>query len=110
MATGNLNKVLAGLKEKKIDFTMKKKKFFGQDNLETQSLSFTTFGAHSVLKKHVTLQGARLDAEIMIHKSTRVKEFEKVPGKKMTLGPILPPFKTLEEQAAAKAAGVQPAK
>ena len=34
----SLPKTLHGLKDKKIDFTMKKKKFFGQDNLETQSL------------------------------------------------------------------------
>ena len=82
MASANINKVLTGLKDKKIDFTIKKKKFFGADNLETQSLSFTTFGAHSVLNKNVTLQGARLDVSIMIHKSTRVKELEKVQGKK----------------------------
>ena len=43
------------------------------------------------------LKGARLDVTVMIHKSTRVKEFEKVQGKKLSLGPILPPFKTLEE-------------
>ena len=47
---------------------------------------------------------------MMIHKATRVKEYEKVAGKKMSLGPILAPFKTLQEIAAAKAAGPQPAK
>lgn len=29
MASANFNKVLIGLKDKKIDFTLKKKKFFG---------------------------------------------------------------------------------
>ena len=76
-------KTLHGLKEKKIDFTLKKKKFFGKDNLETQSINLTPFGAQSVFTKNVTLQGARLDCTVMIHKSTRVKEFEKVPGKKL---------------------------
>ena len=98
-------KTLHGLKDRKIDFTIKKKKFFGADNLETQSLNLTPFGAHSVFSKHIELQGARLDCTVMIHKSTRVKEFEKVSGKKLSLGPIIPPFKTLDEIAAAKAAG-----
>ena len=109
MATANLQKMLHGLKEGKIDFTIKKKKFFGANNLETQSLSLTTLGAHSVLDKHVMLQGARLNVQIMIHKSTRVKEFEKVAGKKLAIGQIMPPLKTLEEIEAAKA-GTAPAK
>ena len=35
MQSANLAKMLHVLKDKKIDFTLKKKKFFGQDNLET---------------------------------------------------------------------------
>ena len=45
----------------------------------------------------------------MLHKSTRVAEMEKVQGKKLAVGPILPPFKTLEEIEAAKTAVVRPA-
>ena len=68
-------------------------------------MGFTGFGARSVIQKQVTIQGARFGVSLMIHKSTRVKEFEKVQGTKMVIGPILAPFKTLEEIAAAKAAG-----
>ena len=60
MNTANLAKMLHGIKDQKIDFTIKKKKFFGKNNLETQTLNLTTFGAHSVLDRHVELQGARL--------------------------------------------------
>ena len=74
--------MLHSLKDKKIDFTLKKKKFFGKDNLESQSLNLTTLGAHSVLDKHVTIAGARLNVKITIRKATRTKEFEKVPGTK----------------------------
>jgi len=42
---------------------------------------------------------------LTIHKATRVKDYVQVAGKKIGVGPILPPFKTLEEIAAAKAAG-----
>lgn len=108
--TPNLAKVLHSLKEKKIDFTLKKKKFFGQDLLETQSLNLTTFGAHSILHKHVEIQGARFTVKMTIHKSTRTKEFEKVAGTKLTVGPIPTPFKTLEEIEAAKTATVAPAR
>ena len=95
--TANLAKMLHGLKEGKVDFTLKKKKFFGANNLETQSVQLTSLGAHSVMEKHIALLGARLTCRVMIRKSTRTTEFEKVPGKQRTLGPIPPPFKTLEE-------------
>lgn len=95
-ATNDLPKTMQGLKEGKIDFTLKKKKFFGANNLETQSLSLTTFGAHSVMDKPVAILGQRLGVHMTIHKATRTKEYEKVPGKKLGVGPILPPFKTLE--------------
>ena len=53
--TANLAKMLHGIKDKKIDFTLKKKKFFGADNLESVSLNLTSFGAHSVIERYVTL-------------------------------------------------------
>lgn len=45
-----------------------------------------------------------------IHRATRTKEFEKVAGTKLTVGPIPVPFKTLEEIEAAKTATVAPAR
>ena len=58
--SANLDTMLLGLKEKKIDFTAKKKKFFGATDLETTSFNLTSFGAHSVFDKAITLQGARI--------------------------------------------------
>lgn len=96
-ATGNLQQCLHNLKTGKIDFTLKKKKFLGVNSLETVSLPLSNLGAHSTIDKYVTLQGVRLGVKIMIHKATRGKELEKVPGTKMGISPILRPFKTLEE-------------
>lgn len=107
--TNDLPKTLNGLKEGKIDFKLKKKKFFGKNTLDVQSLQLTTFGAHSVMEKSVQILGQKLAVHLMIHKATKTKEFEKVPGKKLGLGPTLPPFKTLEEIAAAKSASTAPA-
>ena len=95
MKTSNLPKMLQGLKEKKIDFTIKKKKFFGATNLETASVNLSPFGAHSVIEKNITLQGARVGVHLMIHKATRVKEYERIGGTKLGVGPILPPFKSM---------------
>lgn len=104
--SANLTKMLWGLKEKQIIFKLKKKKgIFGfrNEEMETQSLNLTLFGANSMLEKHFTMQGHRVGIEMMLHKATRVKEYEKVEGTKLGLSPVLPPFKTLEEIAAAKA-------
>lgn len=49
------------------------------------------------------MQGLRINIQMMLYKATRVKEYEKVPGTKLGISPLLPPFKTLEEIAAAKA-------
>ena len=74
------------LKERTLDFTLKKKKLFGANNLETKQIELRGFGSKSVVDKYVTLQGGRLSASVMIHKATRVKEYEKVPGKKKQVG------------------------
>ena len=50
-----------------------------------------------MLDRHVDIRGGRLNVHILIHKATRTKEYEKVAGTKMAVGPILPPFKTIEE-------------
>lgn len=47
MQTQNLKSVLANLRTRQIDFTIKKKKFFGKDNLESGSLKLTSFSSHS---------------------------------------------------------------
>ena len=74
------------LKERTLDFTLKKKKLFGSNNLETKQIELRGFNAKSVVDKYVMLQGGRLNASVMIHKATRAKEFEKVPGKKKQVG------------------------
>ena len=48
-------KVLTKLKERRIDFTIKKKKLFGSTALETQAIELRGFNAKSVLDKYVTL-------------------------------------------------------
>jgi len=45
----------------------------------------------------------------MIHKATRAKEYEKVAGTKLSVGPISRPFKTLEEIEASKTQRAAPA-
>ena len=59
--------------------------------------------ASSTFERSLKEQGIRFIVELTIRKSTRVKEYEKVEGTKLGLSPVLPPFKTLEEIAAAKA-------
>ena len=48
-----------------------------------------------MIDKHIKLSDARLGVQIMIHKATKVQEFEKVAGKKLAVGPILKPYAPL---------------
>ncbi len=58
--SANLASMLHELKEKEINFTIKKKKFFGATALETTSFNLSSFGAHSVFEKIITMQAARV--------------------------------------------------
>ena len=93
--TSNLAKTLINLKAGEIEFRLKKKGCCGSTTLETQTLKLSGFGAISVIDKHIKLSDARLGVQIMIHKATKVQEFEKVAGKKLAVGPILKPYAPL---------------
>jgi hypothetical protein len=68
--------------------------------LDTAKVKLTLLGTKSTLVKPVTLEGADLTVEVMIHKATKTKEMAIVSVMKKQVGEILEPFVPLNDNIA----------
>lgn len=95
-STNTFDNVWKKLKDCKVDFKLKKShtyRFWLKDIKEEKSISLASLNAKSVIEKDLTLEGAKISVQIMVHKSTKTKEMVTITSKEDCLGELVKPFR-----------------
>ena len=92
--TENLSTTTKALKNGNCEIRLKKKTLCCcSRTIESQQFKLVQFMRQSYIEKKIKLGGnGPVEIQLKIHKATHANEFERVQGKKLTVGPILPAY------------------